>query len=482
MAQVGADPDDLRALARTLRSAAGQLDDLSIGLARRTRSAGWRGPDADAFELSWHSRHRPALHASSSGLSDLARRAEHQAAEQERASSADSSRTALPLLERRTAPIPLPDPGPATHPRAGLPAWPRAEQRFVGTVELRVGPVTSAFVGGLTIAELARGRRRVVLAETLAVGAGAGAGSSVDVGIGGPTAAGAPTSGTSADVGARAGLVRRRSWEVDQSDLDGLLARLAFERAGRATTATDDPLARLGAAVDGVVERVTGDDPGWDGVAQLATGVPTPRSTESLTEVQLAGSVGVGLGSLAGLGGRMHGVTSLRVGSVEHRSVAGAAPSSSSVLEVQSSAGGELSSTLLRRLGVGLPNDVHGEVSVRLEVPDPVADGLPPHVLVRIDWGDGATTDDVAARVTIGGPDPERSVDELRRTVDGLGRGDVAGALRQLAGFQPQVADVEVSAATGTVTGGSARAGLTTGFGIGGGVSVRGQATRVERG
>ena len=66
--------------------------------------------------------------------------------------------------------------------------------------------------------------------------------------------------------------------------------------------------------------------------------------------------------------------------------------------------------------------------------------------------------------------------------MDGLGRGDVTGTLRQLVGFQPQVAGVEVSATTGTVSGGSARAGLTTGFGIGGGVSVRGQATRVERG
>ena len=317
----------------------------------------------------------------------------------------DGSLSAIPLLERRTAPVTLPEPRPAPRNLAGLHAWPRAEQRFAGTVELRVGPVTSAFVGGLTIAELTGGRRRVVLAETLAVGAGAGAGSSVEVGIGGPTAAGAPVSGTSADVGARAGLVHRRSWEVDEADLDGLLARLAVERAGGATTATGDPLVRLGAAVDGVVERLTGDDPGWDGVAQLATGVPTPRSTESLTEVQLAGSVGVGLGSLAGLGGRLHGVTSLRVGSAEHRSGAGAAPARSSVLEVQSSAGGELSSTLLRRLGVGLPNDVHGDVTVRLEVPDPVADGLPPHVLVRVGSGNGATIDDVAARVTIGGPD-----------------------------------------------------------------------------
>ena len=395
MAQVGADPDDLRALARTLRSAAGQLDDLSIGLARRTRSAGWRGPDADAFESSWQSRHRPALHASSSGLSDLARRAERQAAEQVRASSASGSLSAIPLLERRTAPVTLPEPRPAPRNLAGLHAWPRAEQRFAGTVELRVGPVTSAFVGGLTIAELTGGRRRVVLAETLAVGAGAGAGSSVEVGIGGPTAAGAPVSGTSADVGARAGLVHRRSWEVDEADLDGLLARLAVERAGGATTATGDPLVRLGAAVDGVVERLTGDDPGWDGVAQLATGVPTPRSTESLTEVQLAGSVGVGLGSLAGLGGRLHGVTWFASGAPSTAAVRGPLPA------LVGAGGAELR----RRRAVehaaaaprgGAANDVHGDVTVRLEVPDPVADGLPPHVLVRVGSGNGATTDDVA--------------------------------------------------------------------------------------
>ena len=273
------------------------------------------------------------------------------------------------------------------------------------------------------------------------------------------------------------------SWEIDEADLDELLSRLAFERAGRAVTTSADPLVRVGAAVDDVVGWVTGDDPGWDVIAQVATGVPAPRSTETLTEVQLAGSVGIGLGSFAGLSGRLHGVTSLRVGGVEHRGVAGAgtAPTRSSVLEVQSSAGGELSSTLLRRLGVALPNDLHGEVLVRLEVPDPAPDGPPPHVLVRLGAGDGATIDDVAARVTFGGPDPERSVGELRRAVDGLGRGDVAGALRKLSEIEPQIAGVEVGAATGSVSGGSARAGLATGVGIGGGVSVRGQAIHVER-
>jgi len=497
MAQVGADPDDLRALARTLRTAAGQLDDLSIGLARRTRSAGWRGPDAEAFELGWQSRHRPALHASSSGLTDLARRAERQAAEQVRASSADSPSTgagpsrggssnaahpARPVPGGSPSPIPLLGPHPAHGPRVGLPGWPRSEERFAGTVELRVGPVTTAFVGGLTIAELAGGRRRVVLAETLAVGAGAGVGSSAVVGIGGPTGAGATTSGTSADVHARAGLVHRRAWEVDETDLDDLLGRVAFEHAGRAATATNDPLVRLGAAVDHVAGWVTGEDPGWDALAQLTTGVPTPSSTESLTEVQLVGSVGIGLGSLAGPGGRLQGVTSLRVGTAEHRGVGRTDPTRSSVLEVQSSASGELSSTLLRRLGVSLPNNLHSEVLVRLEVPEARSGPLPPHVLVRLSAGDGATTDDVIARVTMGGPDPEHSVNELRRAVDGLGRGDVAGALRQLSQIEPKVAGVEVNAATGTLSGGSARAGMTTGAGIGGGVSVRGSVVHVERG
>ena len=465
MTQLGADPDDLRGLARSLRSAAGQLDALSTGLARRSRTAGWRGPDADAFEHQWVGRDGPALHATSAGLTELAHRVDRQVDEQLQASAA--ARVGAPL-------------GAATPPRtpdreAELPALPVAEDRYLGTVELRIGPVTAALAGGLVVQQLDGGRRRVVLTETAGAGAVTTVGASTELGVGGPHGAGASNQGGSADARLRAGAVQRRSWEVDADEVDDLLARLALEHAGLAVTGHGQPLGVAAAVLDGVVDRVTGHDPGWDLATSLATSVPTPVSHEELVEVELAAGAGLGLGGLAGLGARAQTGASVRVGTA-HRG-----DTTATVLEVQGSATGALTGSLLRRLGVSLPPDAHRGVVVRVELPDPTPDDSP-HALVRVSTTTDARVHDVIARVDLAGDDGAATASALARTVQHLARADLPSAVATLGAAPVDPGHVTVRSTTGALSGSSARAGASAGVGIGGGASVRGHVLHVDRG
>ena len=129
MTQLGADPDDLRGLARSLRSAAGRLDALSVELTRRTRTSGWQGPDAAAFDHRWRAQHQPALRATADGLGGMARRLDQQALEQLRASAGAGAG-------------PITDPGGTgpTGAAAWLPTLPRIEDRYLGNLELARGP------------------------------------------------------------------------------------------------------------------------------------------------------------------------------------------------------------------------------------------------------------------------------------------------------------------------------------------------------
>lgn len=452
MTQLGADPDHLRGLARSLRAAAGRLDALSIELARRLRLTDWRGPDAASFARQWHTAHRPALAAAAGSLTEAARRTEQQADEQERAS--DRSRTA------------------ATSPPIA-PA--RREDRFQGAVDVRVGPVLATVSGEVTIHHLVGERRRVVLAQVVGAGAAVGVGSAVDVGLGGPAGVAGIASGGSADARARAGVVLRRSWELDAHQIDDLLARIAMEQAAGTALRVPDPLERAAAVIDHAVGWITGTDPGLEAAARIATGVPEPGRTERLVEVEASGVAALGLGVVAGAGARAHGVSGLRVG----RSTGPVGRST--VVEYHGAATGALTSSLVRRLGVSLPPDGHRGATVRIELPDSSGAGVAAPATIRISTVTDTTVHDVVAHVAPGGP----SVGDgawLAAAVAALERGDPAAAVAHLGRCPPAPEQVAVVTRTGTVSGHTARAGAAAGAGVGAGVTLRGHGLRVDRG
>lgn len=456
MTQLGADPDHLRGLARSLRAAAGRLDALSIGLARRLRSTDWRGPDAVSFGRQWHAAHGPALAAAAGSLAEVARRTEREAIEQERASVGVDSPVA---------------PG-SDRPTVSPPA--RREDRFQGAIDVRVGPVLTTLSGELVIHHLDGDRRRVVLAQSAGTGASVGVGSSVDVGIGGPAGVAGTASGGSADARVRAGVLLRRSWELDAHEIDDLLARVALEHAAGTTFRVHDPLERAAAVLDHAVGWVTGTDSGLETAARITAGVPEPSRTERMVEVEISATAAMGLGAVVGGGARAHGVSGLRVGRAAGR------PGGSTLVEYHGAATGALTSGLVRRLGISLPPDAHRGASVRIEVPDRIEGRAAATALVRISTATDTALHDVVARVELSGSHVG-ATGSLAAALTALEAGDPGAAVAHLGRRSPAPEQVTVVSSAGTVSGHTARAGATAGAGLGAGVTLRGHGLRVDR-
>lgn len=464
MTQLGADPDHLRDLARSLRSAAGQLDTLSTGLARRARSAGWRGPDAEAFERRWQVEHRPRMQRVSEHLVELSRRADRHADEQVHASAGAPGRVD-PRTQLST---------PAARSTSSMPVLPRAEDRYSGGVDLRVGPVVGTLSGDLTLQRLDGDRVRVVFARSVGAGAALSAGATAGLAVGGAGGAGAPTSGVAADGRVRVAGLERRAWEVHESRVDDLLARLALEQGATAAVRHPDPVGALAGGLDAAAERLLGRDPGLDLAAALTTSLPAPTRRDLLAEVEVSGAVGLGLGAIAGVGARAGGVTALRAGTST------SASGQATVVEYQGSSTGTLTSTLLRRLGVQLPADVHRALNVRLELPS-ASDAGASQLMVRVSAITDERIDDVVTRVTLPDGADTSATAQVTATLAALGRGDVAAAVTALEQLRIPVEQMEIVSGRGELTGHSARGGVGAGAGIGAGITARGAVVHVDR-
>jgi hypothetical protein len=472
MTQLGADPEDLTVLSRSLRDAAGRLDSLSSGLTRRVRHTRWTGPDAEAVDRGWHSVQRPLMVRCASALRQLAGRVESHRDEQEHASAATAGAAGASTVGGAASPHRGPVVVGSTPARgAPLPPLPQVEDRLRGRVEARVGPVTGAFTGEVTLARLDHGLVRVTVAEAVGAGGALSAGAGVDLAVGGPHGAHGSTQGTAADATARLGAVRRRTWEVPADRVQDLLARVAVERASVATTGQPRPQVVAGSIVDELVERLTGRDPGIDLAAALATAVPEPVSAEALVEVELAAGAAAGVGGMLGLGGRAQANQSARVGTVERDG------RHSAVLELDGAGTAAVAGSLLRRAGVSLPGDLHRGATVRLVV-TPAAGTHPAQLEVRTRATEGERVHDSVVRLH---PTVDGGHAAVARAAQHLTRRDVPAALAALEEVRLDTGRVEVRTGDGTLSGHSARGSGGAGLGVGGGVTLRGQLTRIDR-
>ena len=89
MAQLGADVEQLDALAQTLHREADRIEHARSRLTAALRAVTWNGPDADRFRARWHSTEARRLAEVVAALHDRAQHVKAQAAEQHRASSGD---------------------------------------------------------------------------------------------------------------------------------------------------------------------------------------------------------------------------------------------------------------------------------------------------------------------------------------------------------------------------------------------------------
>ena len=431
--RLGADPEQLRELSAALRAAARSLDEIGPSTERRVRNAGWHGPDAIHFEGTWRQCRRDLTDAAGR-CRDISARLERQADEQIEASS---GRTAI-------------------HSAAPLPAFAPTETRYVGGVDVRVGPLVATVTGDLSIADLDGDTTRVTLSESVAAGgvvsAGSGTSFSVADEVASPVAADAGT----VDARLRLGGVRRTTWEVHDDRVDDLLVDLA---AVKVSDAAPWPIGALR------------DATGW-------FEPPEPTRSEALVEVDAsaAGALAAGASGMLGMSGATS--STVRVGRAQIDAASGA-PRRSTVVEWTASSHATLTSTVLRRFGINLPDPTRLGVTARLELGE-APDGSP-QLDLRLSGITDDRIDDVAARIELddrAGPAARAAAIETMRHLE---RGDLTAAIAALGTIEVPVDGVDVVTARGSIDGTSARGSASAGAGAGVGLTVRGQRIDIDR-
>ncbi|WP_396910864.1 WXG100 family type VII secretion target [Mycolicibacterium sp.] len=88
---VGADVDQLRALARTLIQAADRLESSVASVTGTLSAVRWSGPDGERFRSQWHSESQAKLRSVVAALRDTSNTLSRNADEQDRASAAGSA-------------------------------------------------------------------------------------------------------------------------------------------------------------------------------------------------------------------------------------------------------------------------------------------------------------------------------------------------------------------------------------------------------
>lgn len=93
----GADPDQLRALARTFDQTASRLDGIGREVSGRLSGTSWSGPDAERYRSQWHGESMATIRRVVSALQEASTSLKRNAAEQESASSAGGAAGATGL-------------------------------------------------------------------------------------------------------------------------------------------------------------------------------------------------------------------------------------------------------------------------------------------------------------------------------------------------------------------------------------------------
>ena len=466
MSQLGADLEELRELAASMRTASSTLEHVARGVDRHSHNTGWRGPDARRFHSEWDDRHRPALLRLARDCGHLAGSLDDQARQQQRAST--------DLL-------------------AVTPAGPEREVRFSGSLEATVASVNVALQGELSFEELEDGKVRVGFSRGAGVGVAGSIGATVDLGIGSDAQSNMPATGARAEGKARVGAVERHSWVVDEDEVPFLLAKLAAAQADDAlgnfsamdARAGDTSLGPLGLAralgtaadvVDGAARLLTGHDPGLDDLVDQFTTIPAPERSEHLAQLELTGNAGGAIGSLLGAGANVTATGTWRVGGGTTRDT------TSVIAEFHGNASAAVGGSLLRRFGVYLPADANAEVSQRFEyVRGPRGED---HVLIETSTTVGSELEERTVRIDLGDEAPEQVRRGLRNAIDRLTKGDPQGAALSFA-FLHEVAfnadDIEITERLADVTSSNLRGKASVGEVLSFGISARGRKVEIER-
>ena len=86
---IGADPDQLRDLAKTMESSGSKLKHVAASLNSVIANARWNGPDSEKFRGQWNNGMRKTLHSTGLMLAEHSNLLKVQAEEQEKTSAVD---------------------------------------------------------------------------------------------------------------------------------------------------------------------------------------------------------------------------------------------------------------------------------------------------------------------------------------------------------------------------------------------------------
>jgi hypothetical protein len=383
VAAIGADPEALDGLARTLAASGDELTALASRVDAALRAADWDGPDGDRFRTAWRSAHRNRLRTAAEGCRGLARQVSRHADEQRRAATATGAPTA------------------ATR----LPPPPVSGRVLRGSIEGSVGPWSAALTGTLHIDDLGH-LRRITYEEELGAGVAPTGGS----GVRGTFDGSAASAGTTGTVGISAVSTVRRSWTVPRDEVVGLLASLALQES---VAGTGGPLTRVGGQVTRAFGALTGTSLGPPALV-------APDRTEDLVSIE------VGAAAWAALDPDASGSRTATGGLSGEAAVGLAREGDDSWLVLEADGAAAAAFGTLLADGDGLA----ARGSLRLEVPLHGRADRP--MVVTATTEDAADGDREVTRLAVDPVLADAAVDGARRAVDALRRGDVDGASEAL--------------------------------------------------
>ncbi|MEZ5311228.1 MAG: hypothetical protein R2735_11655 [Microthrixaceae bacterium] len=303
MTQLGADPDQLKALATQFRRASVELGRSQGAIEAQLRRSGWNGPDAHGFRSAWSARHRPLLGESVELCRRVSKQLDRHADEQILTSG--SLGAAGTATHTGTG-------GPSVRsggnlggrPDGHAPAPPRIPNS-IDSLQLGVEATVASILGSskhqVTIQAFDGDRHEITITDVDAVGAkgsvGASfkAGGAVDVDLGGST------KGT-------IGMVTRRTYVTDGDSVNAMVAYAEAARASRRAVEMSPmaiPLQIAGGVFSWVADRV----------GLPLDLLPEPSRVETLAEVAVSGKLAADLPVGSELSAKLTGV--LRAGTAD---------------------------------------------------------------------------------------------------------------------------------------------------------------------
>lgn len=468
MAKLGANTEQLNALAESLHRAAATLRNCEHSLHVKLQTTTWTGRDASQFRQRWVSEHRQPLQRAHTDLTLIAARLRDQALEQQAASAIDPA-DSLGFLN-------LPNDRTLSSAERFLDGLALSETTIAGGVTVSVLFFRGRFNGQLTFAPQQDGSLAVTYMDRVTGDVGAKAGATAGIAVGGINAPRVSLNGASAGADVGLHLTDSRTWIIDQDDLPGFLVRLAAAEAG------GTPIAVVGAAVGiaSTVERWFGGRLGIAARADSAVNLPTPVRHD----------VGFGVNAQAHssakiverLGLSASGNQRMTVG-VRTYTEPGGEQSKSLVTHFDGHAVGQLTTRLGQKAGAPLMSLTGGAVSGTIEIPldgDGNATGLEIFMQERI----GDTGGELRERVmhyALSESSVEANNQRVVAAVEQVQRGNIPGAVQELTNLDIRPASISHAEQSVVIDGKQARAGAEVGAGLRIGLTVDGQFSTIDR-